>query len=182
SLTAVTIPAAVTSIGGVSETANPQPQNKSLAASIAPPRTTLSTSVTTNAGIKAFYQCSGLTAVYCKGNAPSVDPDIFSGADNVVVYYLPGTTGWEPTLGGRPTVLWDSHVSTAGIGLGGRADEFGFRILGTSNLAVVVEACTNLANPAWQTIETGALIDGAFDFSDSLSTNYPARFYRINMP
>jgi len=182
SLTAVTIPATVTSIGGVSETASVQPQNRSLATRIAPPRTTLSTSVTTNAGNKAFCLCSSLTAVYCKGNAPSVDPDIFLGANNVVVYYLPGTTGWEPTLGGRPTVLWNSHVSTAGKGVGGRADEFGFRISGTSNLAVIVEACTNLANPAWQTLEKGALVDGTFDFNDSLCTNYPARFYRINMP
>ena len=33
---------------------------------------------------------------------PDVAPDIFDGATNAIVYYLPGTTGWGETLGGRP--------------------------------------------------------------------------------
>jgi hypothetical protein len=36
--------------------------------------------------------------------------DAFIGANNATVYYLPGTTGWATTFGGRPTVLWDPPV------------------------------------------------------------------------
>jgi hypothetical protein len=32
---------------------------------------------------------------------------VFSGDNNATVYYLPGTTGWGTTFGGRPAVLWD---------------------------------------------------------------------------
>ena len=41
------------------------------------------------------------------GNAPSLGSSVFDGTDNAIVYYLPGTTGWGPTFGGRPTVLWN---------------------------------------------------------------------------
>jgi hypothetical protein len=61
----------------------------------------------TNIGHWAFYSCgSGLVGIYFKGNAPAVDPAAFEGDENVTVYYLPGTTGWGPTFGGRPTALW----------------------------------------------------------------------------
>jgi len=54
----------------------------------------------------AFWGCSSLTGVYFRGNAPSLDPDVFSGANNAIVYYLPTATGWGSTFGGRPTALW----------------------------------------------------------------------------
>jgi hypothetical protein len=31
---------------------------------------------------------------------------VFTGDTNATVYYLPGTTGWGATFGGRPTALW----------------------------------------------------------------------------
>jgi hypothetical protein len=31
---------------------------------------------------------------------------VFDGDTNATVYYLPGTTGWGTTFGGRPTALW----------------------------------------------------------------------------
>ena len=31
---------------------------------------------------------------------------MFYGDNNATVYYLPGTTGWGTTFGGRPTALW----------------------------------------------------------------------------
>jgi hypothetical protein len=69
------------------------------------------TSVTIGNGVidirdRAFSECSGLTGIYFRGNAPSLGPDVFSGANNAIVYYLPTTTGWGPTFGGRPTALW----------------------------------------------------------------------------
>src|SRR5208282_2345888 len=49
---------------------------------------------------------SSLTAVYFQGNAPSIGTDVFGGDNNVTVYYLPGTTGWEnfAQLAGVPTL------------------------------------------------------------------------------
>ena len=35
---------------------------------------------------------------------------MFSGDNNATVYYLPGTTGWGPTFGGLPAVLWNPPV------------------------------------------------------------------------
>src|SRR5258708_23541 len=55
----------------------------------------------------AFYSCASLTRVYFQGNAPSyVGPSVFYNDANATVYYLPGTTGWGATFGGRPTALW----------------------------------------------------------------------------
>jgi hypothetical protein len=60
----------------------------------------------TSIGGSAFYDCSSLTALHLSGNAPSLAPDVFTRDDQATVYYLPGTTGWGATFGGRPTALW----------------------------------------------------------------------------
>jgi hypothetical protein len=61
----------------------------------------------TSIGDDAFMNCTSLTGVYFQGNAPSLGWYVFNGANNATVYYLPGTTGWGPTFGGRPAVRWD---------------------------------------------------------------------------
>jgi hypothetical protein len=62
----------------------------------------------TSIGDDAFSGCSSLTGVYFKGNAPSPgSTNAFNGDNNATVYYLPGTTGWGTTFGGRPAFLWD---------------------------------------------------------------------------
>jgi hypothetical protein len=63
--------------------------------------------------------------------------------------------------------------------LGARASQFGFTFTGSSNQVIVVEACTDLANPAWQPVQTNALTGGSFYFTDPQWTNYPSRFYRV---
>ena len=60
----------------------------------------------TSIGDWAFYRCTGLTGIYFRGNAPSVGASVLDGDNSVIVYYLPGTTGWGPTFGGRPTMAW----------------------------------------------------------------------------
>jgi hypothetical protein len=50
-----------------------------------------------------FTYCTSLTAIYFKGNAPSVGSSVFSNADSVTVYYLSGKTGWGATFSDRPT-------------------------------------------------------------------------------
>ena len=46
----------------------------------------------------------------------------------------------------------------------------------------MVEACTNLADPAWSPLQTNTLSGDSFYFSDPQWTNYPGRFYRLNSP
>ena len=60
----------------------------------------------TNLGNEAFYGCARLTEVHCEGNAPSLGSSVFYGTP-AIVYYLPMTTGWDRTFGGRPTALWN---------------------------------------------------------------------------
>ncbi len=65
----------------------------------------------TSIGDEAFFYCSNLTGVYFQGNAPTlVGGTVFDGATNATVYYWAGTTGWGPTFGGRPTMLWYPQV------------------------------------------------------------------------
>jgi hypothetical protein len=57
-------------------------------------------------GFAAFSSCTNLAGVYFHGNAPIVALNSFEADTNATVYYLPGTLGWGPTFGGRPTALW----------------------------------------------------------------------------
>jgi len=55
-------------------------------------------------------------------------------------------------------------------------------ITGTTNIPIVVEACTNLASPVWTPLTNVNLTNGLFYFSDTQWTNYPGRYYRISSP
>jgi len=128
----------------------------------------------------AFYSCSNLASVYCQGDAPSLGLGVFDVANIVTIYYLPGTTGWSNTFGGRPTVLWNPQVQPGSSGI--RSNQFGFNITGTSNLVVVIEAATNLVNPTWQPLQTNTLNGLPLYFSDPQWSNYTRRFYRVTWP
>jgi hypothetical protein len=128
----------------------------------------------------AFEGCTSLTGVYFKGNAPSVGSSAFAGDNNATVYYLAGVTGWGPTFGGRPTVLWNPQVQTSYASFGVRTNQFGFTITGASGLVIVVEACTDLAHPTWFPLQTNTLSGDSFYCSDPQWTNYPERFYRAS--
>jgi hypothetical protein len=65
---------------------------------------------------------------------------------------------------------------------GMHTDGFGFTIAWATNISVVVEACTNLSNPVWQSVQTNALIGGSAYFGDPQWTNYLGRFYRLRSP
>jgi hypothetical protein len=108
---------------------------------------------------------------------------VFQG-DNMTVYYLPGTTGWIAfsTDTGLTPVLWNPLIQTGDGSFGVRSNQFGFNITGTTNIPIVVEACTNLANPVWTPLQTVTLTNGSFYFSDPQWTNYPSRYFRISSP
>ncbi len=170
SLTNLTIPNSVTSIGvyGFYYCSN--------LTSITIP------SSVTSIGDCAFYFCYSLTGVYFKGDVPSIGRDVFYGDTLATVYYLADAWGWGATFAGRPAMLWNPQVQTSGAIFGVRTNQFGFTVTGTSGLTIVVEACTDLANPTWSPVGTYTLTSGSPYFSDPQWTNYPARFYRLRSP
>ncbi len=132
----------------------------------------------------AFAGYTNLTALYVEGNASGTSLNVFNEDAQATVYYLPGTTGWGATLGGLPTALWPlpmPSILTLGASFGVQTNGFGFLSWAT-NLTVVVEASTNLAQPNWTPLETNTLAGGSAAFSDPGWTNFPARFYRLRFP
>jgi hypothetical protein len=139
----------------------------------------------TNIGDYAFAYCFRLTGVFFEGNRPGALNYVFDNTTNATVYYLPGTTGWDATYCGLPTAQWflpTPQVLNHGSSFGVKSNQFGFIISWATNISVVVEACTNLANPAWFPVRTNSLAGGASYFSDPQWTNYPARLYRLRSP
>jgi len=61
-------------------------------------------------------------------------------------------------------------------------NQFGFNYTWDSNLVVIVEACSNLADPDWVPVATNTLTNGSSYFSDPQWTNYTRRFYRLRSP
>jgi hypothetical protein len=145
---------------------------------------TLPNSVT-NIGDNVFIGCINLVSMYFQGNAPTLGMYALDGASNATVYYLPGTTGWGATFGGRLTALWflpNPLILSIGPSFGVKTNHFGFVISWATNLPVVVEACTNLANLLWFPVGTNTLTGGSSYFSDAQWTNYPTRLYRLRWP
>ena len=135
----------------------------------------------TNIASQAFDGCANLTGAYFSGNAPSADSSVFSG-DHAIAYYLPGTTGWDTWSGGCAAVLWNPQPQLGDGSFGVQTNHFGFNITGTTNIPIVVEACTNLATASWTSLQSCTLSNGSIYFSDAAWTNYAARFYRIRSP
>ena len=127
--------------------------------------------------------------VYFEGNAHRVwirglgggatGSGAFEGADQATLYYLPGSTGWGPTFDGRPTALWLPRVETGDTRFGVRTNHFGFTITWARDKVVVVEACTDLADPVWSPVSTHTLTGGTATFTDPDWAQNPARFYRV---
>jgi Leucine-rich repeat (LRR) protein len=126
----------------------------------------------------AFSGCPQLKIVFFEGNAPSAESSLFFGDANVTVYYLPGTTGWGSTFCGVGTVLWNPLA----CGPAAYDNKFGFSIIGTANIPVAIERCTDLAGGAWAIAQSGILTNGLLQFSDQSWTNNPRCFYRLCFP
>jgi hypothetical protein len=138
----------------------------------------------TNIQDYAFAACSILTSVFFQGNAPSPTNDlsVFQENNITTVYHLPGTTGWGTTFDGVPAILWNPQAQTGGANFGVQSNQFGFHITGTTNIPLVVEACTNPTGPGWTPLQSLTLTNGLVYFSDPQWTNYAARFYRLCSP
>lgn len=109
-----------------------------------------------------------VTNVYNLGLAsPENDPHYNRSGYAAYGYFL---SRWL-ALGSTPQAI----VMDAGLGV--QSNRFGFNISWTNGSVIVVEACTNLANPVWTPLQTNALTGDALHFSDPQWTNYAARFY-----
>ena len=135
-------------------------------------------------GSYAFQNCTALRTAHFKGNAPTADATVFSGTINMKVYLLPGTLDWSSTFGGSPTELWalPNPVILTCTGFGIQDQQFGFIVSWATNLSVAVDACSDLANTAWEPLGTNALVDGWFYFGDPGWANHSDRFYRTRRP
>jgi hypothetical protein len=136
-------------------------------------------------GLAAFAYCPRLREVHFEGSAPRPGSLVFDGDDAATVYYLPGSTGWGTTFGGRPTALWwlpNPVILNSGPGFGVRTNRFGFVISWATNATVRVEASATLVNPTWLPVATNTLAAGWSYFCDPRWTNQPARFYRLGSP
>ena len=130
----------------------------------------------------AFLYCGSLKGLYFSGAPPNLGFAVFNGVSDATVYYMPGATGWSSTFGGFQTLLWNPQVQTGDGQFGVRNNQFGFNVTGTTNIPVVVEACTNLASITWVPLQACTLTNGAIYFSDPQWSSYPSRFYRITPP
>jgi hypothetical protein len=144
------------------------------------------TSAVIGSGIKSlngftFSQCYSLQAVFFQGNAPSAGNEFYSD-NSVTVYYLPGTTNWSSTFAGRPAVIWNPQFSVNDGSFGIRSNSFGFNVVGTSNIPIALEACTNLTSGNWQRLQTCTLTNGSIYLFDTNWTNSKVRFYRVSAP
>ena len=136
----------------------------------------------TNIAHRSFQSCMKLVGIFMQGDARIDDAFLFKSCTNATVYYLPNTTGWTNTFGGRPAVLWNPLAQTGDGSFGAGTNGFGFNITGTTNIPIVVEAALDLSGGAWVPLLTNTLATGSFYFSDPAWTNRLARFYRIRSP
>ena len=183
-LTRVAIPAGVGNIGASAFEYWSSLTNATIAYSV------------TNIAENAFAECANLTEVYFTGNAPTADGSVFSNLGYnsqfdypytyyvSTAYYLPGTTGWAEFSSNAmiPAVLWNPTIQASGANFGMQSNQFGFDITGTTNIPIVVQACTNLAQPIWVPLQSLTLTNGLVHFSEPFQSNTPARFYRIAAP
>ena len=131
-----------------------------------------------------FAECIKLESVYFCGKPPMVDEEDVFYDSTPTVYYLPGVSGWPPVpdlWAGRPTALWLPEAVDDGS-LGVQGGQFGFNVDWAKGKTVVVEGCTNLADPVWVPIQTNMLAEGQAYFGDSGWTNHVGRFYRLREP
>jgi len=59
---------------------------------------------------------------------------------------------------------------------------FTFTVGGNVNMAFLVQACSNLADPVWVPLATNRLWSGRFPFCDPAANNHTSRFYRVLLP
>jgi hypothetical protein len=170
SLTNVSIPKSVTTVGDGAFTA---------CASLI--RVAIPSSVI-SIGNSAFAGCANLRGLYFQGNYPSIGSFVLRGANKVIVYYLPGTTGWSVLFDGREPVVWNDQAVMTDPEFSVLSDQFGFTVTGIPDSLIVIEATSSLTNPRWSALSTNRLTAGSAHFIDPRGINRDAGFYRLRPP
>lgn len=130
----------------------------------------------------AFSRCNALNALLFQGNAPSSYHSLFEAPYELVVYYLPGKTGWGSTFEYKTVRCWNpSFRADAGLGFSG--GRFGFTLDGTPQIPVRVEAAIRIDAADWTSVTNTTLgAVGSLVVVDAESDLHPARFYRVVFP
>ncbi len=134
-------------------------------------------------GSIAFNTCENLGAVYFQGNAPTYDVFHALWGDlypfdywRLTVFYVPGHSGFGTSWALCPVAPWKARLS---IGEQVEGEPVAVDILWGAAETVVLEACTNLADPAWIPVCTNTLTGDGATIGDLECTNHLGRFYRI---
>jgi len=129
----------------------------------------------------AFDGADALQRLFFSGDAPSAAADALAGS-TATVYYLPGTSGWSASFGGRQALLWNPAAADDAA-FGFLDGLFGFTLTGTALIPVRVQATTNLRSAVWSSVTNTAIgAAGTVDVRDPESTAHAARFYRFVWP
>jgi hypothetical protein len=66
--------------------------------------------------------------------------------------------------------------------LGVSMRRFGFKIMRTASIPIVIAATSNLAAPLWTPVLAVTLTNGLFYFAESMPAGAPGRYCRISAP
>ena len=130
----------------------------------------------------AFYGCTSLTSILLTDDAPAnISSTAFKNTP-ATLYYLPNTTGWSTSHGGRPAVAWDPSITLASS-TNLTSGNFKLTITGHTNLPIRIQACESLTTSIWSTLgDTTLVSEGTHTFIDSPASPLSSRFYRITFP
>lgn len=142
------------------------------------------TNVTVAAGvtvIDGFWNCPELKTIEFYGDRPVLEPDTIGwGSPELSIYYLPGTSGWSTSFGGRTTVLWLPRLSREGTRAGSPGSDFGFEIDWAVGKRVVVEARGDFGIGEWETVGTVTVPEsGLVEFRETEMVDRGGRFFRL---
>lgn len=137
-------------------------------------------------GAYALGDSRSLERVYFLGSPPLLGSEVFYNANsNLVLYYLPGQTGWEPSFGDQPTALWDPVFAALSIVEGGSATgAVAGTVIGSEGTPIALQVSAGLGGAAWTTFGEMARLDasGAYSFTNHVPAEANSRFYRIIGP
>ena len=132
---------------------------------------------------QAFTGCINLKAIYIKGDAADLEivGDIFDGAINCTVYYLPGSLGWPDKYRDRPTAVWRPRIQIdfENSDLSGIPGGPGINVHWAEGQTIHVEATHSLTNPTWEPVISMTLDGDSYTFTDPDWEDHPNRFYRV---
>jgi len=162
SLTSVTIPMSVTTIG-----------HGAFAGCSNLTSATMPDSVT-SIGNHAFSDCGDLTSIVFMGAPPSNQPTSIGSL--AIIYYLPQWANYWPSIfGGRPTAMFDPKVDLVTITANGG---FQFKWTGSGDVPMNVQSTISLTRGTWSNVAVG-ITNG--DFIDPTPPT-GAAFYRAILP